>query len=287
MATKYPIILVHGLSGFTDIAKFPYFYGISEALKKDGHSVHLAALSAFNSNEKRGEQLWEFVQTICRKEGCDKVNLIGHSQGPLACRYVAANHPESIASVTSINGTNRGSEVADLVRKIIRKDGVPEIVSNTVMSAIGSIISEISGSSELPQNWVAALEGVTTENVELFNQKYPQGLPTSMGGEGEEVVNGVHYYSFGSYIQGLWIGERGNTLDPTHAAMRVLSAFNNEKHNDGVVGRLSMRLGKVIKDNYAQDHIDMVNHVAGLVGGNADIVGIYTKHARFLASKSL
>ncbi|MGE9806806.1 triacylglycerol lipase, partial [Escherichia coli] len=76
-------------------------------------------------------------------------------------------------------------------------------------------------------------------------------------------VNGVHYYCFGSYIQGLIAGEKGNLLDPTHAAMRVLNTFFTEKQNDGLVGRSSMRLGKLIKDDYAQDHIDMVNQVAG------------------------
>ena len=48
-----------------------------------------------------------------------------------------------------------------------------------------------------------------------------------------------------------------------------------------------MRLGKLIKDDYAQDHIDMVNQVAGLVGYNEDIVAIYTQHAKYLASKQL
>ena len=112
-------------------------------------------------------------------------------------------------------------------------------------------------------------------------------MPAVRGGEGKEIVNGVHYYSFGSYIQGLIAGERGNLLDPTHAAMRVLSAFFTERENDGLVGRTSMRLGKLIKDNYAEDHLDMVNQVAGLVGRGEDIIAIYTNHANFLASKKL
>lgn len=80
---------------------------------------------------------------------------------------------------------------------------------------------------------------------------------------------------------------KGESTDPTHAAMRVLNTFFTEKQNDGLVGRSSMRLGKLIKDDYAQDHIDMVNQVAGLVGYNEDIVAIYTQHAKYLASKQL
>ena len=227
------------------------------------------------------------MQKVLKETKAKKVNLIGHSQGPLACRYVAAKHAKSIASVTSVNGVNHGSEIADLVRRIMRKDSVPEYVADAVMKAIGTIISTFSGNRGNPQDAIAALEALTTENVTEFNKKYPQGLPAIRGGEGKEVVNGVHYYSFGSYIQGLIAGEKGNLLDPTHAAMRVLSAFFTERENDGLVGRTSMRLGKLIKDDYAEDHLDMVNQVAGLVGRGEDIVAIYTNHANFLASKKL
>ncbi|SUC00314.1 hypothetical protein [Proteus penneri] len=196
-------------------------------------------------------------------------------------------HAKSIASVTSINGVNHGSEIADLVRRIVRKDSVPEYIADAVMKAIGTIISTFSGNRSNPQDAVAALEALTTENVTEFNKKYPQGLPAVRGGEGKEVVNGVYYYSFGSYIQGSIVGEKGNLLDPTHAAMRILNAFFTERENDGLVGRTSMRLGKLVKDDYAEDHLDMVNQVAGLVGRGEDIVAIYTNHAEFLASKRL
>ncbi|MGX8873586.1 esterase/lipase family protein, partial [Escherichia coli] len=80
-STKYPIVLVHGLAGFNEIVGFPYFYGIADALRQDGHQVFTASLSAFNSNEVRGKQLWQFVQTLLQETQAKKVNFIGHSQG--------------------------------------------------------------------------------------------------------------------------------------------------------------------------------------------------------------
>ncbi|CAA2930399.1 Lactonizing lipase [Arsenophonus endosymbiont of Bemisia tabaci Q2] len=74
-------------------------------------------MSGANSNEVNGEQLWEFIDEIKRKAGFEKVNLIAHSQGALYARYVAANYPDNIASVTTINGVNYSSEIADLLRK--------------------------------------------------------------------------------------------------------------------------------------------------------------------------
>ena len=50
-ATKYPIVLVHGLFGFDTLAGVDYFYGIPESLTKDGATVYVAQVSAANSTE--------------------------------------------------------------------------------------------------------------------------------------------------------------------------------------------------------------------------------------------
>lgn len=54
--TRYPIILVHGLFGFDNIAGIDYFYGIPRALSRSGAKVYVAQVSVTNSNEAR-EQL--------------------------------------------------------------------------------------------------------------------------------------------------------------------------------------------------------------------------------------
>lgn len=109
MATKYPIVLVHGMLSFTNILGVPFFFGIQKALEQEGNIVFMPALSANNSNEVRGKQLIEEVEKILKKTGAEKVNLIGHSQGPMTCRYVAGEYPDLVASVTSVSGVNHGS----------------------------------------------------------------------------------------------------------------------------------------------------------------------------------
>ena len=55
--TEYPIVLVHGFLGWdTMLGVVDYWYGIPEALEKDGADVHVALVSAANSPEERGEQ---------------------------------------------------------------------------------------------------------------------------------------------------------------------------------------------------------------------------------------
>src|SRR5256885_3047040 len=40
----YPIVLVHGFSGFHNIGPINYFYGVQDALSKAGHEVYVPQL---------------------------------------------------------------------------------------------------------------------------------------------------------------------------------------------------------------------------------------------------
>jgi len=287
---KFPIILVHGLLGFEKIAGiYPYFFGIKEALEKTGAKVYIPNLSALNSNEVRGEQLLAFVRKVLAETGAAKVNLIGHSQGPLACRYVAATHPELIASVTSVNGVNHGSEFADQVRKAFTPGMLPESVANAVAAAFGKLLSALAGEPRLPQSGVSALDALTTEGVTAFNKKYPQGLPAQWGGQGKELDNGVYYYSWSGIIDYNPLGQGANNLDPLHAAMVGLSLFftNERFQNDGLVGRYSSHLGKVIASDYSMDHVDAINQLAGVVTSKTNPVQLFVDHVARLQAKGL
>lgn len=287
---QYPIILVHGLSGFDKVAGvYPYFFGVQRALEKVGATVFTASMSAENSNEVRGEQLLKFVEQVVQATGAKKVNLIGHSQGPLACRYVAATHPELVASVTSVCGANFGSEIADLVRLAVKPGSLPEAIASAVMNAFGSFLSIMTGRPGLPQDSVAALNSLTTESVANFNTRYPQGLPSVWGGEGKEFENGVYYYSWGGVINYNPIDQGLNNLDPLHTAMVALSfLFTKERlQNDGLVGRYSMHLGKVIRSDYSMDHVDAINQMAGIVTRSTDPIKLFVDHVARLKSREL
>lgn len=287
---KYPVILVHGLFGFDNIMGYPYFYGIKEAIEEVGATVFTATLSPANGNEVRGEQLLTFVKEVLQQTGAEKVNLIGHSQGPLACRYVAATHPELVASVTSINGVNFGSEFADLLRSAFNPGELPEATVNALMTAFTKLLSAISGHPDLPNDPIAALDALTTEGVSAFNQKYPQGLPATWGGDGKEYDNGVYYYSWSGIIDTNVIRQGpGNMADLSHLAMLACSMFFKKEYdeNDGMVGRYASHLGKVIRSDYSLDHLDAVNQIAGVVPSDSDAVAIYVEHIERLKSKGL
>jgi triacylglycerol esterase/lipase EstA (alpha/beta hydrolase family) len=285
-STKYPIVLVHGLFGFDRIAGYPYFFEIEEALERAGAQVFAVNIPTVNGNEERGEKLLEHVNRILRETGAAKVNLIGHSQGPLAARYVAARHPEKVASVTSVSCPNHGSEIADQLHKALTPGELPEAFVLALLGAVGTFISLISGHPENPVDPQAAFESLTSAGLAAFNRKYPQGVPKVWGGEGNEIENGVYYYSWSGIVQNF---QSLQLLDPTHLNCKVLSQlFYKEKHaNDGLVGRYSSHLGKVIRSDYPMDHFDAVNQMAGINSWNVSPVMLYLEHAARLRRKGL
>ncbi|HEX5277218.1 MAG TPA: alpha/beta fold hydrolase, partial [Fluviicoccus sp.] len=107
--TKYPIVLVHGIFGFKNFLGADYFYQVPSTITAEGGKVFIPAVSAGNSNEVRGEQLLNQLLTFKALSGSPKFNLIGHSQGSPTSRYVAAVRPDLVASVTSVDGVNKGS----------------------------------------------------------------------------------------------------------------------------------------------------------------------------------
>ena len=257
--TKYPIVLVHGLLGFDNIGPVEYFYGIPSALRYDGARVFTVQVSAANSTEVRGEQLLTQVKQILAATGATKVNLMGHSHGGPTARYVAGVRPDLVSSVTSIGGVNRGSMVADVLLGIAPAGTLSNTVIVSIANGLSTIINFLSGGSGLTQNSLAAAKSLSTAGSLQFNQRFPDGVPTSACGEGAYNVRGVAYFS--------WSGAQPytNFLDIADPALALTSlAFKGAK-NDGLVSSCSSRLGRVIRDDYAMNHLDEVNQTVGLV----------------------
>lgn len=256
--TFYPIVLAHGMAGFDALfGVLEYWHGIPGALRDGGATVFVTEVSQFNDTEVRGEQLLAQIEEIVAITGKPKVNIIGHSHGGLDARYVAAVRPDLVASVTTIGTPHKGAELADFLRENIQGGSFTEGVLSFFADSLGTLLGLLSGTTN-PQDAIAGLEALTSEGLAAFNAAYPQGVPTSACGQGEEIVNGVRYYS--------WTGTSPltNFLDISDISMGISSLVYSED-NDGLVGRCSAHLGKVIRDDYRQNHLDEVNQILGLV----------------------
>ncbi|OGB32974.1 MAG: lipase [Burkholderiales bacterium RIFCSPLOWO2_12_FULL_61_40] len=257
--TRYPIVLVHGLLGFDKLGPVEYFYGIPSALRSDGAKVYVVQVAAANSTEVRGEQLLTQVKQILAATGASKVNLMGHSHGGPTSRYVASVRPDLVASVTSIGGVNKGSAVADVLLGVAPPGSLSNTVLVSVTNGLATVINFLSGGSGLTQNALAAAKSLSTAGSAKFNAAYPEGLPTTACGEGAYSARGVAYYS--------WSGAKPytNLFDIADPALALTSLAFAGARNDGLVGTCSSHLGRVIRDNYAMNHLDEVNQTIGLV----------------------
>jgi triacylglycerol lipase len=257
--TKYPIVFVHGLFGFDNIGPVEYFYGVPASLRADGAKVYVTQVSAANSTAVRGEQLLTQVKQIIAATGAAKVNLIGHSHGGPTARYVASVRPDLVASVSSVGGVNKGSAVADILIGVAPPGSLSNAVIASITNGLATLISFLSGSPTLPQNATAANVSLSTAGSLAFNAAHPEGVPTTACGEGAYQARGVSYFS--------WSGAQPytNALDVLDPALALTAlAFAGAK-NDGLVSSCSSHLGKVIRDDYALNHLDEVNQTVGLV----------------------
>ena len=281
--TKYPIVLVHGLLGFDQVGLYPYWYGVQESLQSyDGATVFVAQVSAANAHEVRGEQLLAYVKQVLAATGAAKVNLIGHSQGSPTARYVAAVRPDLVASVTGVDGANKGIEPVDVILGFSPPGSLSADVIASITNGYGQLVSLMTNGGPLPQNQAAAMYDLSTPGATAFNAKYPQGVPVTACGEGAYVVNGVRYFS--------WSGSAvlTNALDASDAILALTGlAFKGAK-NDGAVGSCESHLGQVIRDDYTMNHLDAINQVAGVVSlFEVNPLTLYRQHANRLKGLGL
>ncbi|MGH8354052.1 MAG: esterase/lipase family protein [Pseudomonas sp.] len=282
--TKYPIVLVHGITGFDTIGGLVnYFHTVPWNLERDGATVYLASVAAFNDSEQRGAKLAQDIVPWAAANG-GKVNLIGHSQGSPTSRVAASLRPDLVASVTSVDGVNKGSKVADMVRGIVPPDSAIEGGAAALANALGSIINLLSGNDN-PQDGLAALETLTTPGTAALNGRHPWGINNDSYCATSTEVQDVRGYSIRYYS---WTGNAAftNVFDPIDPFLGFTGLAFAGEPNDGLVGTCATYLGQMLGDSYHMNHADAVNHLFG-VRGWSDPVSLYRQHANRLKGKGV
>ncbi len=280
--TQHPIVLVHGVSGFDTVGGLiNYFHHIPWNLERSGATVETVSVSFVNDSWTRGEQLRDYLYSL----GGDQFNLIGHSQGAPTSRVAAHLAPEKVASVTSVNGVNKGSKVADVLRGVLPPDSAIEGGVDAIANAVGELINLLSGSDN-PQDGVAALETLTTPGTNAINDAVNwAGVNRHGCGGTNEVVNvGGHDLRFFS-----WGGDARftNVLDATDPFLVTTGLVFGGEDNDGLVSTCSQKLGNVIGVHYDMNHLDAVNHLFGLRSVWTNPVSLYRSHANRLKQRGL
>ncbi len=121
MATKYPILLVHGIM-LKDIAFIKAFGKIEKILRAEGYDVYTSQIDGLGTTETNAKQLCEEITHILTQTGAKKINLIAHSKGGLDSKRMITDHAmeDRVASLTTLCTPHKGSPIATALLKLPR-----------------------------------------------------------------------------------------------------------------------------------------------------------------------
>lgn len=283
--TKYPIVLQHGLAGFDTLSGgVQYWYGIPESLRAEGAEVFVTQVSPVNSSIARGESLIAQLDDIRAIKGNSalKFNLIGHSQGGVDIRYVAAVRPDLVASLTTVGSPHRGSDLVTIDPP--SGQVIPTPASNAISNLFSFVWSSLGGSPD-PIGIEAFLRNFSPSGIAAYNAQFPAGMPSSYCGQGAALTQTpagpIRNYS--------WSGDSPltNAIDPSDALLVTISLFYDEP-NDGLVETCASHFGTVLRDNYRMNHLDEVNNLFGLTSYfEVDPKTLFRNHANRLKTGGL
>jgi triacylglycerol lipase len=235
--TKYPIILVHGLGASdNNIVKMSMWGKIPQTLKNKGVEVYLTHQDPFNGIAENGTSIAnEIGQLFALHPTWTKINIIAHSKGPLDSRYFISNTnipgkgPAKyyVASLTSMSGVHRGSEIADLLWGLYK--GIP-VLGQPVGDAIASVVDafvKLFYYNENDPNCMKALWNLTsTYMINIGNPSIPD-------------VKGVYYQSWAGKLKYLDANPENLMIGPLWEIMKAMGSGDN----DGLVSVASSKWG--------------------------------------------
>ncbi len=236
-ATRYPILLVHGVF-FRDYKYFNYWGRIPAELEQNGATVYYGNHHSAASVPDCATELDKRIRDIVRETGCGKVNVIAHSKGGLDMRYAMQHFgtAECVASLVTVGSPHRGSLFADhMLGKIPRKVQVKVAETyNKVMKRLGD---------EHP-DFLAAVFDLTSEACIPRDKEMPP-------------PEGVYCISYGSKLNRATGGRF-----PLNFTYGVAELY--DKVNDGLVGERSFAYGEkyeliTVKGKRGVSHGDMTD----------------------------
>src|SRR5437660_527450 len=75
---KAPIVMMHGMAGFTTLGAWDYFYGVKDAVTADGYEIYFTKVDPFQSIEVRAQEAAAQIDVILAQTGAARVHLIAH-----------------------------------------------------------------------------------------------------------------------------------------------------------------------------------------------------------------
>jgi triacylglycerol lipase len=268
LGAPYPIVLLHGMSGFGTLEVGPvavtYFNGVVEDLAKSGEAVFVTLAPPYDTSEVRAAAIAKQIDLVLQRTGKAKVNVIGHSQGGLDARVLASpnglGYGDRIASLTTIATPHRGSKIADVSLGLMKL--LPSSVVDEVTGSFLVLLQKTAFELESDANLRAQVMEISEEHMmNVFNPKYVDDARVvyqSYGGR-TNLRTGILACDDGVYPND------PTDLDVAQGPLAVLAAFLEDgklQVNDGLVTVESAKWG-TFQQCVAADHLKEVGQLGG------------------------
>lgn len=231
-ATKYPIILVHGVF-FRDLEKLNYWGRIPAELEKNGAKIYYGNQQSALSIAESAQEIADTIRKIITETGCEKVNIIAHSKGGLDSRYAIAKLglSDCVASLTTINTPHRGCVFAEWIL-----DHTSESFRQGLAKKYNYAFKMLG--DENP-DFLKAVNDLRASSCARFNQEVPD-------------MQGVYYQSYGSKMN-----KAMTNIFPLSLSYSLAKFFDGP--NDGLVTVESSKWGQ--KFTYLESKtVDGISH---------------------------
>jgi triacylglycerol esterase/lipase EstA (alpha/beta hydrolase family) len=268
--TRFPVLLVHGWTGFEAIGPLTYFYKVVVTLEQLGYPLSVAVLDPYNHTTVRSAQLAEQIDETLVEWRARKVDLLGHSQGGIDSRAAVSMHGRGdvVSAVLTIASPHRGTYLTDVALGLA--PGPAEDLVGALLNFVGAVGSQQKSDAKA--------------SFYSLSEQYMQGEFNPQNPDDPR----VKYISYtGRTCDSLAFLDPENNCqdlcDPLIAwAYRMLKETRGA--NDGLVTVESAKWGEYRGEMIA-DHIDEVGQIAGITDLKFDHLAFYRDRARDLAAE--
>lgn len=245
-ATRYPVLLLHGLAYRDDMLLVESWGRIPARLQAGGCKVFLGELEAWSSIENNASRLVERVRAVLAETGADKVNLVGHSKGGLEARHAISQLGLApvAASLTTICTPHHGTFAADVASALTPSSLLPQ-------SLAIDLFARLMGDHQ-PESEVCLRE-LTVSAMKSFNRDNSD-------------QPGVCYLSYGTQMMRI-------SDDPVFALTYELLK-HHDGANDGMVPIASCQWGEFRGIIPGGDSRKGISHLAITDFRQRDVAGI-------------
>ena len=270
LGPPYPIVLVHGFSGWSEAGPVDYFFRVQDALEDEGHVVVAPSLPPYNASTDRAEILGAVIDEVLRRTNKRKVHLIAHSQGGVDSRRAISGlgYDTKVANLITISTPHRGTPLADIA--LVAPAGSFNFAGRAMAWFIGAIdeAPEEGDNENIPRapdaDLDAVLQNLSSEGMNDFNEEHPDRPNVPI----YSVVGYSNLASAPSFCDdALWrTPRRVDSVDPLLVATGLVLSGNllfNTTRNDGIVPSASGVWGSFLACIPA-DHFDEIGQVADL-----------------------